>query len=62
MIADFAKLDAIKYLGQLRPIGYEDHHQNQFNKQYSNQAKHFQNIENEWRHWAIVPAGHMLLV
>jgi len=60
MIANFAKLDGLTYLRKLRPISYEDHHQNQFNKYYTKQKLHFQKIENEWRHWAIVPAGHML--
>lgn len=60
MIANFAKLDSTSYLSQMRPISYEDRHQNQFNKQYEKQEKHFQKIENDWRHWAIVPAGHML--
>lgn len=60
MIANFAKLDSTSYLSQMRPISYEDRHQNQFNKQYEKQEKNFQKIENDWRHWAIVPAGHML--
>lgn len=60
MIANFAKLDGLTYLGNLRPIGYEDYHQNEFNKLYAKQQKHFQNIENEWRHWSIVQAAHML--
>jgi hypothetical protein len=60
MIANFAKLDGISYLSKMRPISYEDYHQNQFNKQYAKQQKHFEKIEAEWRHWAIVPAGHML--
>ena len=60
MIANFAKLDGLTYLGNLRPISYEDYHQNEFNKYYAKQQKHFQKIENEWRHWAIVPAAHML--
>lgn len=60
MIANFAKLDSTSYLSQMRPISYEDRHQNQFNKHYEKQEKHFQKIENDWRHWAIVPAGHML--
>lgn len=60
MIANFAKLDSTSYLSQMRPISYEDRHQDQFNKQYEKQRKHFQKIENDWRHWAIVPAGHML--
>ena len=60
MIANFAKIDSASYLSQMRPISYEDRNQNQFNKKYEKQEKHFQKIENEWRHWAIVPAGHML--
>ena len=60
MIANFAKLDCNSYLSQMRPISYEDRHQNQFNKQYEKQKKHFQKIENDWRHWAISPAGYML--
>jgi hypothetical protein len=60
MIANFARLDSLLYLSQMRPISYEDHHQNQFNKNYLKQKNHFLKIENNWRHWAIVPAGHML--
>lgn len=60
MIADFARLDCINYLRKMRPISYSDFHQNQFNKQYVSQQRHFQRIENVWRHWAIVPASHML--
>ncbi len=60
MIANFARLDAIAYLAKLRPISYEDRHQDQFNRQYAREQKHFLTIENEWRHWAVVPAGHML--
>lgn len=60
MIANFAKLDSTSYLSQMRPISYEDRHQNQFNKQYEKQEKHFLKIENDWRHWAIVPAAYML--
>ena len=58
--ANFAKLDSTSYLSQMRPISYEDRHQNQFNKQYEKQEKHFLKIENDWRHWAIVPAAYML--
>lgn len=61
MIANFARLDAISHLQQMRPISYEDHHQDLFAKQYSKQKRHFETIENEWRHWSIVPAGHMIL-
>ena len=60
MIADFARLDGINHLRKMRPISYSDFHQNQFNKQYASQHKHFHGIENVWRHWAIVPASHML--
>jgi hypothetical protein len=60
MVADFARMDAINHLSKMRPISYSDFHQNQFNKQYASQQKHFQKIENVWRHWAIVPACHML--
>ena len=59
MIANFAALDGGRYLSQLRPISYEDNHQNQFNRQYNQQAKHFLSIVAVWRHWAVVPAGHM---
>jgi hypothetical protein len=61
MVANFARLDAINHLSAMRPISYSDFHQNQFNKQYASQQKHFQQIENVWRHWAIVPASHLLL-
>lgn len=60
MIGNFARLDAISHLSQMRPISYEDHHQNLFNKQYAQQKKHFEKIEIEWRHWSIVLAGHMI--
>ena len=59
MIANFARLDGVNYLRKMRPISYSDFHQILFNKQYSKEQKHFQKIENEWRHWSIVPAGHM---
>jgi hypothetical protein len=59
MIANFARLDAVSYLSRMRPISYEDYHQDLFNKQYADQKKHFEKIETEWRHWSIVPAGHM---
>jgi len=59
MIANFALLDGMNHLSKMRPISYSDFHQNLFNKQYSKEHKHFQKIENVWRHWAIVPAGHM---
>jgi hypothetical protein len=51
MIANFAKTDGRKHLQQMRPISYEDRHQNAFYKQYARQEKHFKNLENEWRHW-----------
>ena len=60
MIANFARLDGRNHLNTMRPISYSDFHQNLFWKQYSERQKHFQNIENIWRHWAIVPAGHMV--
>jgi hypothetical protein len=60
MIADFARLDGIYHLRKMRPISYSDFHQNQFNKQYASMQKHFHDIENTWRHWSIVLAGHML--
>jgi len=59
MIADFARIDAMSHLSQMRPISYADHHQNLFNRQYAKQKRHFEKIENEWRHWSIVSAGHM---
>jgi len=62
MIANFARLDGLNYLSKLAPISWEDSHQNQFNRRYSTQQRHFQKIENDWRHWAVVPAGHMLFV
>jgi hypothetical protein len=61
MIADFARKDGINYLGNMRPKSYSDFHQNQFNKEFSLEKKHFQKIELSWRHWAVVPAGHMVL-
>lgn len=59
MIANFAAVDGSGYLGQLRPISYEDYHQDQFNRQYNKQKKHFLGIVAVWRHWAVVSAGHM---
>jgi hypothetical protein len=61
MIADFAKIDRLKYLSEMRPASYEDRHQHQFNREYVRQKKHFEKLEIAWRHWAIVSAGHMLL-
>lgn len=61
MIADFARFDGINYLSQMRPHSYEESQLNYFNKQYAIQKKHYQKIEGDWRHWAVVPAGHMLM-
>jgi len=60
MIADFARLDGINHLRKIPRISNSDYHQDLFNKEYASQQKHFQSIENVWRHWAIVPASHML--
>ena len=60
MIADFARLDGINHLRKIHRISNSDYHQDLFNKEYASQQKHFQGIENVWRHWAIVPASHML--
>jgi len=60
MIADFARLDGITHLRKIQRISNSDYHQDIFNKEYASQQKHFQGIENVWRHWAIVPASHML--
>ena len=60
MIADFARLDGINHLRKIHRISNSDYHQDLFNKEYASQQKHFQAIENVWRHWAIVPASHML--
>ena len=60
MIADFARLDGINHLSKIHRISNSDFHQDLFNKEYALQQKHFQGIENLWRHWAIVPASHML--
>ena len=60
MIADFARLDGINHLSKIHRISNSDFHQDLFNKEYALQQKHFQGIENVWRHWAIVPASHML--
>lgn len=60
MIADFARKDGVNYLSNMRPKSYSDFHQNQFNKEFAREKKHFQKIEHSWRHWAVVPAGHML--
>lgn len=60
MIANFARIDAISYLSKMRPISYSDYHQNEFVKQYNSEKDHFERIENVWRHWSIVPAGHMI--
>jgi hypothetical protein len=59
LIANIARVDGITYLQKMRPISYEDYHQDQFAKQYSTQKTHFEKIEKEWRHWSVVPAGHM---
>lgn len=59
LIADFAALDGQRYLSQLRPISYEDYHQDQYNRQYDREKTHYRGIVNEWRHWAVVAAGHM---
>ena len=59
MIANFARIDGEKYLSQMRPISYEDNHQNEFNRQYEQQKRHFQKLENDWWHWAVVKSGHM---
>ena len=61
MIADFARLDGITHLRKIHRISNSDFHQDLFNKEYALQQKHFQTIENVWRHWAIVPESHMLL-
>ncbi len=60
MIADFARLDGINHLSKIHRISNSDFHQDLFNKEYALQQKHFQSIENIWRHWSIVPAGHMI--
>jgi hypothetical protein len=60
MIADFARLDGINHLSKIDRISNSDFHQDLFNKEYALQQKHFQGIENVWRHWAIVPVSHML--
>ena len=60
MIADFARLDGISHLNKIQRIFNSDFHQDLFNKEYALQQKHFQSIENVWRHWSIVPSGHML--
>jgi hypothetical protein len=60
MIADFARLDGINHLRKIQRISNSDYHQDLFNKEYALQLKHFQGIENVWRHWAIVPANQML--
>ena len=59
MIANFAARDGARYLSQLRPISYEDRHQNIYNKQYAREKKHFLDIVTAWRYWAVVLAGHM---
>ena len=60
MIADFARIDGINHLSKIHRISNSDFHQDLFNKEYALQQKHFQGIENVWRHGAIVPASHML--
>lgn len=59
LIANIARVDGITHLQKMRPISYEEHHQDQFAKHYSIQKKHFEKIEKQWRHWSVVPAGHM---
>lgn len=60
MVADFARLDGITHLRKLRPISFSAYDQDQFNKEYASQQKHFQSIENVWRHWSTVSAGQIL--
>ena len=60
MIADFARLDGINHLSKIHRISNSDFHQDLFNKEYALQQKHFQSIENVWRHWSIVPSCHMI--
>ena len=60
MIADFARLDGLNHLRKIQRISNSDYHQDLFNKEYATQQKHFQSIENVWRHWSIVPSSHML--
>lgn len=62
MIANFARLDGVEHLKSMRPISYEDFHQDDFNRRYANQKKHFQEIENDWRRWAVAKPGHMKIV
>lgn len=59
MIANFARLDGEKYLSQMRPVSYEDYQQDDFNRRYLEQEIHFQKLEHDWRHWAVVKPGHM---
>lgn len=62
MIANFARLDGVEHLKSMRPISYEDFHQDDFNRRYANQKKHFQDIESDWRRWAVAKPGHMKIV
>lgn len=59
MIANFARLDGARHLSRLRPDSYSDYHQNEFNRRYAQEQRHYLQIENEWRHWAVVKSGHM---
>lgn len=59
MIANFARLDGARHLSQMRPASYSDYHQNEFNRRYAEERRHYLQIENEWRHWAVVKSGHM---
>jgi hypothetical protein len=61
MIASFAALDGNRYLSRLRPITMQDRHQDLYWREHKKQAKHYLAIVTEWRHWAVVSAGHMKL-
>lgn len=62
MIANFARLDGVDHLKSMRPISYEDFHQDDFNRRYANQKKHFQEIESDWRRWAVAKPGYLKIL
>lgn len=56
MIANMAQLDMEHHLERARDIPHPDYCM----REMSRIAGHFGKIEKRWRHWASVPAGHML--
>jgi hypothetical protein len=56
MIANMAKLDEMHKLEDAEGIPHPIYYM----EEISRISRYFNKIENRWRHWAIVPAGHML--